>query len=134
MSVLLLRKMTFKSIIGFGRYPDLTVQEVIDIGKMSELVSMYYSLDRIDFIQEVKTVLCIEIEIPKPGKIEKGIKGNVAYDCVKRYIELKKQGGKMEMIRIGNMVRAENKQLNKKAVSREKWASSKSTNKGRNQK
>src|SRR5210317_1429489 len=64
------RTMTFKSRIGFGDYSDYTVQQMIDIGKRWSLVCMYFNLEKIDFTQEVKDVLCIKkhMEIPKPGK------------------------------------------------------------------
>ena len=70
MGNMLLRKMTMRSIIGFGIYPDLAVQELIQLRKHKELLKMYYGLEKIDFDSEVKQFLKItpEREIPKPGK------------------------------------------------------------------
>lgn len=70
MSNVLLRKMTFKSRIEFGIYPELTVQELINMNKHSELIKMYYGLEKIDFVDEVKEQLHITGDrlIPKPGK------------------------------------------------------------------
>ena len=70
MSNLLLRVMTMRSRIGFGLYPELTVQELIHLNKHSELIKMYYGLEKIDFDNEVKEQLEIKFErvIPKPGK------------------------------------------------------------------
>ena len=67
---ILKRVMTRKSIIGFGDYKDFTVQQVMDVGKKWALVKMYYNLDKIDFIQEVKDILGIKpyMEILKPSK------------------------------------------------------------------
>lgn len=62
--------MTFKSRIEFGIYPELTVQELINMNKHSELIKMYYGLEKIDFVDEVKEQLHITGDrlIPKPGK------------------------------------------------------------------
>lgn len=70
MSNTLLRTMTMKSKIGFGNYSDLTVQELIQLKKYKELISMYYQLEKINFNDEVKDYLGIRFElvIPKPGK------------------------------------------------------------------
>lgn len=70
MSNLLLRIMTMKSIIGFGYYPELTVLELINMQKHSELIKMYYMLEKIDFDDDVKNILRITKErtICKPGK------------------------------------------------------------------
>lgn len=70
MSIILLRKMTLKSIIGFGHYADLRVQELIQMNKEKDLLQMYYRLGGIDFDDTVKEMLCItkERQIPKPGK------------------------------------------------------------------
>ena len=134
MSILLLRKMTFKSKIGFGRYPDLTVKELIDIGKASELIYMYYGLDRIDFVQEVKDELCIE-EITKPGKILDRIeKNNICYKCIGLYMEKGKLKDEKFAIKIGNYKKAEDKCKLKIAKSKTNWAASKIVNRGRNQK
>ena len=79
MSNLLLRTMTMRSKIGFGYWPDLCVQELIQMKKYKELISMYYQLDKIDFDDEVKEYLGIKFErvIPKPGKNYQMYKDNV---------------------------------------------------------
>jgi len=62
--------MALKSIIGFGNYPLLSVQELINMEKHSVLIQMYYRLGKIDFTDEVKGILKItkDREITKPGK------------------------------------------------------------------
>ena len=79
MSNLLLRTLTMKSKIGFGLYPDLCVQELIQLKKYKELISMYYQLEKINFDEEVKEYLGIVFErvISKPGK---------DYEMYKKYI------------------------------------------------
>lgn len=59
-----------RSIIGFGQYRELTVQDLIQLNKHSELIKMYYGLEKIDFNDEVKDQLEIRHErvIQKPGK------------------------------------------------------------------
>lgn len=70
MSNLLLRTLTMRSIIGFGQYSLLTVQELINMKKYKELIAMYYRLAKINFDDEVKEYLGIkhELVIPKPSK------------------------------------------------------------------
>lgn len=70
MTNLLLRTMTMKSKIGFGEYRDLCVQELIQLNKHSELIKMYYHLEKINFNDEVKDQLQIKWDrvIEKPGK------------------------------------------------------------------
>jgi hypothetical protein len=65
-----MRKLALKSIINFGNYKDLTVQNIIDQNKEKELLHIYYHLGNIDFNDEVKAALCINERrsIPKPGK------------------------------------------------------------------
>ena len=70
MGIVLLRKLTMKSIIGFGNYKDLTVQDLCNLQRHKELISIYYKLGNIDFADDVKTALFInnKREIKKPGK------------------------------------------------------------------
>ena len=42
MSILLLRTLTKKSIIGFGNYVDLTIQNLFDMNKHKDLLEIYY--------------------------------------------------------------------------------------------
>lgn len=64
-----LRKLTFKSIIGFGNYKDITVQDMCNLHRHGELIDIYYNLGNIDFTDEVKKELCINERrsIKKPG-------------------------------------------------------------------
>jgi hypothetical protein len=84
-----LRKLTFKSIIGFGSYKDLTVQDLCNLQRHKELLSIYYKLGRIDFVDEVKEYLCITGKrlIPKPGKDYTAYKffhGEILYDIIEK--------------------------------------------------
>ena len=68
-----LRKMTFKSKMGFGRYSNDTVQEVLHRtrwGGRSYLVWCYFNLEKISFTDEVLDFLGVaeEDRIEKPGK------------------------------------------------------------------
>ena len=75
----LLRKMTLKSIIGFGEYKLLTVQELMNLQKHKELLRIYYNLEKIDFDDEVKRELFLDEfrQIPKPGKDYSAYRRNV---------------------------------------------------------
>jgi len=73
MSVVLLRTLTRKSILGFGKYVDMTVQNMLDTFQKKELLNIYYTCRNIDFNQDLKDELCIhgEREINKKEKSEK---------------------------------------------------------------
>jgi hypothetical protein len=68
-----LRTLTRKSVIGFGKYQDLTVQNVIDTISVSHLIRMYYNLGKISFTEDVLNEIGVfeEIRINKPGKLIK---------------------------------------------------------------
>ena len=70
MSIVLLRTLTRKSILGFGKYVDLTVQNMLDTFLSKELLNIYYTCRNIDFNQDLKDELCIhgEREINKKEK------------------------------------------------------------------
>lgn len=65
----LLRKLTLKSIIGFGKYSDCTVGMVLSLRKTRLLRWYYYNCSNIDFNQEIKDLIGIysDFEIKKPG-------------------------------------------------------------------
>lgn len=65
----LLRKLTLKSPLKIGKYADYTVQSMIELGRESELISLYYNYTTIDYVEEVKELLKItpEFTIEKPG-------------------------------------------------------------------
>lgn len=80
MDSVLMRTMTEKSIIGFGYEDvrDLSVGQMIAMRKVSDLIRMYYGLDKINFVEDILDQIGItkEIRILKPGKIpsqERGI-------------------------------------------------------------
>ena len=64
-----LRTLTRKSKIGFGRLSYFTVQEMIDHKKHNKLIYAYYRLSKINFIEDILTELEIteEFRISKPG-------------------------------------------------------------------
>ena len=70
MSILLLRTLTRKSILGFGKYVDYKVQDMLDFSMHKELLNIYYTCRNIDFNQDIKDELCItkEREIDKKAK------------------------------------------------------------------
>jgi len=64
-----LRTLTLKSRMGFGKWEDLTVQQVFDMGNISYLLWCYYACSKINFNQEIldKLQLTQEWLINKPG-------------------------------------------------------------------
>lgn len=89
---MLLRTMTMRSKIGFGLYPDLCVQELIQLKKYKDLIEMYYKLDKVNFDDEVKEYLGITFErvIPKPGKNYDMYYKNI-YDMVSSINEMNRE-------------------------------------------
>ena len=48
-----LRTLTMKSKLGFGKYKDYTVQQMIDLRRNTELISAYYKLTSINYNQDI---------------------------------------------------------------------------------
>jgi len=69
MDVPLLRTLAWKSILGFGKYSDLTVLEVYNLQHTRYLRWCYYNLSMISFNDEILSVINIrdERKIKKPG-------------------------------------------------------------------
>lgn len=63
------RKMTRKSMIGFGKYSDYKVQHFLDTNRNIVLIDMYYNLSHITFFDDILLDLGItpEFRIEKPG-------------------------------------------------------------------
>jgi hypothetical protein len=69
MDVPILRKLTEKSILGFGKYADCAVKHLLDINETQYLRWVYFNSSRITFIDEIldKIRIPIEFRINKPG-------------------------------------------------------------------
>lgn len=69
MDVPLLRTMTWKSMMNFGKYQDLSVQQVFDLNHTAYLRWVYYNSSKITFIEEILDSLHIsdQYRIVKPG-------------------------------------------------------------------
>lgn len=63
----MLRTLTLKSQIKFGKFADYTVQQVIQIEKTNYLCWVYYNSSNITFIPEILESLGITYLIAKPG-------------------------------------------------------------------
>jgi len=70
MDVTLLRKLTEKSKLKFGKYQDLTVGEVLNLQHPNYIRWAYYNCDMISFMDDVleKVRIPEEYRITKPGK------------------------------------------------------------------
>jgi hypothetical protein len=68
--VTLLRKLTRKSVLKFGQYSDLSVQEMINLQKHKYLRWVYFNCSNIDFMEDVLDEIKIpsDFRIPKPSK------------------------------------------------------------------
>jgi hypothetical protein len=94
MAIVLLRTLTSKSIIGFGTFTDITVQNLLDTFRYKELLEIYYNFRNIDYCQELKDILCIEGDRvinkrePNPDRFFKDAKKKI-YACISAIIERK---------------------------------------------
>ena len=69
MAIPTLRTLTRKSKLGFGKYKDLTVQEMLNLRRYKELIAPYFLLTSINYIEDILIELRITVEfrINKPG-------------------------------------------------------------------
>ncbi len=70
MGATLLRTLTYKSKLGFGKYPDLTVEGILKKKQIHYLIWLYYNCSMVSFTDEILIELGIfkRIRIEKPGK------------------------------------------------------------------
>ena len=70
MSSILLRKLTRKSTLNFGKFKDYTVEHLFGMKKQIELTSIYFKLSTITFTDDILNELGIDEEyrIEKPSK------------------------------------------------------------------
>jgi len=70
MASILLRKLTKKSTLNFGKYKDYTVNHLFGMKKQIELISIYFKLSTITFTDDILDELGIteEYRIEKPSK------------------------------------------------------------------
>lgn len=118
MSVLLLRTLTRKSILGFGVHKDLSVQNMIDMCKVYELLSIYYTCRNIDFNQDLKDEFCIfgerEIDKKKPSESRYIENGNLyARLCMRDMIDMKDEETRQKEIGIRRKFAFEKKRRRK---------------------
>ena len=64
------RVLTLKSRLGFGKYANNTIQEIVNLGKNQYLRWVYYNYEHIDYIEEILNIIYItdEYRIIKPAK------------------------------------------------------------------
>lgn len=69
------RILTYKSKLGFGKWKDYTVQELINLRKKDILISPYFKLSSITYIEEI----LIELGITQEYRIDKPSINNEMY-------------------------------------------------------
>jgi hypothetical protein len=72
MDVAILRTLAWKSILGFGKYKFLSVQQIFDLGHTAYLRYIYYNVEGISFNTEILTKIHVinnnyDNRIEKPG-------------------------------------------------------------------
>ena len=60
--IVLLRKLTRKSNIGFGDYKDMTIQNLLDLKRHKNLLEIYYFFRNIDYMPDILDELHIKNE------------------------------------------------------------------------
>jgi hypothetical protein len=109
-SAILLRKLTRKSILNFGKYFDLTVQQCLDTKKRKYLRWVYFNCSNITFIDELldEFLIPVSYRFDKPSKnvelgekLEESLRDNYS-DAFKN--KLKKKG---KRIREGKAIKNE---------------------------
>ena len=79
-STILLRTLTGKSKIHFGKYENLTIDEIINLGHTAYLRQVYFNISSINFTDEILD----RIHVFKKFRIEKpGINKKFANECFK---------------------------------------------------
>lgn len=72
MDVPLLRTLTWKSTLGFGKYKELRIQEIFDLRHTAYLRYIYYNISGINFIEDILIEIGVittygDDRIEKPG-------------------------------------------------------------------
>ena len=68
--IVTLRRCTMKSVIGFGKYGDCTVERILAANASSWIRQLYYTVETIDFTDDIKEAARIRVNIDKPGTSE----------------------------------------------------------------
>ena len=140
MSIVLLRKLTRKSIIGFGDYRDLTVQNLLDMQNHKGLLEIYYFCRNVDFMPDILEELFITGErlIDKKATQEERIKriyysyiGKCMYDIIEQKDEIHGKNNMIGIRRKNKTQRLNNQRCNESSLNRTVF--SKAANKSRNQ-
>jgi hypothetical protein len=82
-----LRILTRKSKLGFGKWKDYTVQELLNLKKYMVLISPYYKLTSINYIEDI----LVELKITEQYRIKKPSSNKEEY-----YRFLKETGYKLQ--------------------------------------
>lgn len=127
--VVLKRVLTRKSILnfGYGDLRDLSVQMLLDLGHQKHLINAYFSLEKIDFIEDILDELAItsEFRLVKPSK---------NYDLCKQFYKHRKLNmSSEEKIKEFSKDKSRDKRKVLCFEKRNKFAESKSYLKARNQ-
>lgn len=61
------RVLTMRSVMGVGKFPNETVERLLQSDNAKYIRVAYYDFEQIDFVDEVKRAAGIYIEILKPG-------------------------------------------------------------------
>lgn len=135
MSIVLLRTLTPKSIIGFGNYKDLTVQNLLDMRNHKALLEIYYFFRNIDFNQPLLEELCITNEriIDKKIKQEERTKKEYYFYirlCLRDIIN--KETDKVGALKMIGIRMREKKHLQKNSQWKERGLNSSVYSKGAN--
>jgi len=100
MDIPLLRTLTKKSKLGFGKYADIPIQQIFDYKQPTYLRWIYYNYEGITFTDDILNEIPIlkDERINKPGKnpemVQFAFSNN--YDCLNRYITKRVQKNRLK--------------------------------------
>lgn len=124
--VTLLRKLSFKSLMKYGKFHDLTVEEIIrykDIKGLNYLTWIYYRSSKISFLPEVLLKLGIveKNQIEKPGKISQAEYYKYKYSAIFHRIKAEDLTPKEKALRQGMNRKKANAIKKTKTLKREAY-------------
>jgi len=97
MSATILRTLTVKSKLKFGKYKDYTVEHIFGMRKQKTLISIYFNLSNITFMDDILD----ELGITEEFRIDKPSKDNELYKVFLLQIYGKKQAPNKTLQKMG---------------------------------
>jgi ABC-type xylose transport system substrate-binding protein len=115
------RILTLKSKLGFGKYENITIDDIIKLQKDDYLRWVYYNYEFIDFMPEILDSIKIsnEFRLVKPSKNpEMLVEINSTINKTRKFVYLDNDDAKEKRRKIKNTFKSKNKFLSKEFLLR----------------